>query len=87
MFFQKKVVGLVNQALLKKHQRRISSREFFEDFFAAKTFASCLVEAEKYNQFHDDMLDRYGDAYHAFRQYAQTTQCPGDQSSWPSFIS
>lgn len=85
--FRKKVVGLVNQALLKKRRIISREREFFEDFFAAKTFASCLVEAEKYHQFHDDMLDRYGDAYHAFRQYAQTTQCPGDQSSWPSFIS
>lgn len=42
--------------------------------------------AEKYHQFHDDMLDQYGGAYHALRQFADKTQCPGDQS-WPFFIS
>ena len=44
------------------------------------------AKAEKYHQFHDDMLDQYGDAYHALRQFADKTQCPGDQS-WPFFIS
>lgn len=42
--------------------------------------------AEKYHQFHDDMLDQYCGAYHALRQFADKTQCPGDQS-WPFFIS
>ena len=46
-----------------------------------------LAKAEKYHQFHDDMLDQYGSAYHALRHFADTTQCPGDQSSWPFFIS
>eukprot|EP00438_Fugacium_kawagutii_P012813 Skav211693 [mRNA] locus=scaffold216:631249:632452:- [translate_table: standard] len=44
--------------------------------------------AEKYHQFHDDMLDQYGSAYHALRKFADTTQCPGDlSSSWPFFAS
>lgn len=46
-----------------------------------------LAEAEKYHQFHDDMLDQYGSAYHALRKFADATQCPGDQSSWPFFAS
>ncbi|CAK9102904.1 Peptide methionine sulfoxide reductase MsrA 1 (Protein-methionine-S-oxide reductase 1) (Peptide-methionine (S)-S-oxide reductase 1) (Peptide Met(O) reductase 1) [Durusdinium trenchii] len=36
--------------------------------------------AEKYHQFHDDMMDHYGGAYHALRGFADNTKCPGDQS-------
>jgi len=39
--------------------------------------------AEKYHQFHDDMLDKYGNQYHSLRQFAQTTHCPGDRMAWP----
>lgn len=34
--------------------------------------------AEKYHQFHDDMMDKYSSDYHGLRQYAKTTGCPGD---------
>eukprot|EP00490_Sorites_sp_Unknown_P009446 CAMPEP_0114697920 /NCGR_PEP_ID=MMETSP0191-20121206/74303_1 /TAXON_ID=126664 /ORGANISM="Sorites sp." /LENGTH=245 /DNA_ID=CAMNT_0001997571 /DNA_START=28 /DNA_END=765 /DNA_ORIENTATION=+ len=44
-------------------------------------------EAEKYHQFHDDMLDQYGSAYHALRQFAPSTQCPGDHFTGPFFAS
>jgi hypothetical protein len=37
--------------------------------------------AEKYHQFHDDMVEAYGGTYHELRKYAQTTGCPGD-SGW-----
>jgi len=39
------------------------------------------VVAEKYHQFHDDMVESYGSDYNAFRKYAQKTGCPGD-GSW-----
>lgn len=39
--------------------------------------------AEKYHQFHDDMLDKYGNQYHSLRQFAQTTHCLGDRMAWP----
>lgn len=34
--------------------------------------------AEKYHQFHDDMMEAYGVVYHELRQYAAATKCPGD---------
>jgi peptide methionine sulfoxide reductase MsrA len=37
--------------------------------------------AEKYHQFHDDMMEAYGSEYNSFRRFASSTQCPGDQTS------
>mmetsp|Transcript_60158 Transcript_60158/g.143394 ORF Transcript_60158/g.143394 Transcript_60158/m.143394 type:complete len:242 (+) Transcript_60158:76-801(+) len=34
--------------------------------------------AEKYHQFHNDMLDIYGTEYNNLRRFAQNTKCPGD---------
>jgi len=34
--------------------------------------------AEKYHQFHDDMLDSYGRAYNDLQRFAARTSCPGD---------
>mmetsp|Transcript_9764 Transcript_9764/g.26491 ORF Transcript_9764/g.26491 Transcript_9764/m.26491 type:complete len:232 (-) Transcript_9764:174-869(-) len=34
--------------------------------------------AEKYHQFHDDMMDAYGGAYNALQRFASRTSCPGD---------
>lgn len=36
--------------------------------------------AEKYHQFHDDMMTSYGNTYASLRRYAQGTSCPGDQA-------
>lgn len=36
--------------------------------------------AEKYHQFHDDMIDAYGKPYNALQKFAEQTSCPGDQS-------
>lgn len=36
--------------------------------------------AEKYHQFHDDMMDSYGPAYNAMQKDCAGTECPGDQS-------
>jgi len=43
--------------------------------------------AEKYHQFHDDMIDQYGPSYHALAQYAQPTSCPGDTGFQKGFTS
>merc|ERR1719453_1000460 len=37
--------------------------------------------AEKYHQFHDDMMAHYGTAYAKLKDFARKTQCPGDQAS------
>jgi peptide methionine sulfoxide reductase MsrA len=34
--------------------------------------------AEKYHQFHDDMIKGYGSSYHELQEYATKTSCPGD---------
>jgi peptide methionine sulfoxide reductase MsrA len=34
--------------------------------------------AEKYHQFHDDMMESYGTAYGSMRHFAEKTMCPGD---------
>lgn len=34
--------------------------------------------AEKYHQFHDDMMDAYGSNYNSLRRFATSTGCPGD---------
>lgn len=34
--------------------------------------------AEKYHQFHDDMMDSYGNAYNSLQRFAKSTSCPGD---------
>lgn len=36
--------------------------------------------AEKYHQFHDDMMDSYGARYNSLSRFAQPTACPGDRS-------
>lgn len=36
--------------------------------------------AESYHQFHDDMTASYSSDYHALRQYASPTDCPGDHT-------
>lgn len=38
--------------------------------------------AEKYHQFHDDMIDAYGAEYNSLKKYAKATSCPGDESSF-----
>jgi len=39
--------------------------------------------AEKYHQFHNDMMASYGDDYNALGKYATGTACPGDYvQSW-----
>eukprot|EP00930_Biecheleria_cincta_P059062 TRINITY_DN44831_c0_g1_i1.p1 TRINITY_DN44831_c0_g1~~TRINITY_DN44831_c0_g1_i1.p1 ORF type:complete len:241 (-),score=54.65 TRINITY_DN44831_c0_g1_i1:120-842(-) len=40
--------------------------------------------AEKYHQFHDDMMESYGSAYNALQKIAHSTKCPGDEG--PSSI-
>lgn len=37
--------------------------------------------AEKYHQFHDDMVEVYGPAYNSLERFATSTSCPGDWSS------
>jgi hypothetical protein len=37
--------------------------------------------AEKYHQFHDDMMEAYGYKYNALDKWAAQTACPGDTSS------
>jgi len=39
--------------------------------------------AEKYHQFHDDMVESYGSEYHELRRFAEATGCPGDSSLNP----
>jgi hypothetical protein len=36
--------------------------------------------AEKYHQFHDDMMDSYGAPYNSLSRFAERTSCPGDTS-------
>jgi len=38
--------------------------------------------AEKFHQFHNDMVDNYGTAYNDLRSLAKATSCPGDVSSF-----
>eukprot|EP00450_Noctiluca_scintillans_P009591 CAMPEP_0194504060 /NCGR_PEP_ID=MMETSP0253-20130528/28735_1 /TAXON_ID=2966 /ORGANISM="Noctiluca scintillans" /LENGTH=218 /DNA_ID=CAMNT_0039346411 /DNA_START=40 /DNA_END=696 /DNA_ORIENTATION=- len=38
-------------------------------------------QAERYMQFHDDQIQKYGPAYNALKQYAPLTSCPADQSN------
>mmetsp|Transcript_22824 Transcript_22824/g.36313 ORF Transcript_22824/g.36313 Transcript_22824/m.36313 type:complete len:227 (+) Transcript_22824:78-758(+) len=35
-------------------------------------------EAEKYHQFHDDMMEQYSSDYHSLKQYAVGSECPND---------
>ena len=67
-------------------QKQVSRRGALFDGLLFQLFLES--EAEKYHQFHDDMLDRYGSQYHALRRFATETKCPGDQSwsiiSWGS---
>lgn len=42
--------------------------------------------AEKYHQFHNDMVDNYGPAYNALRQLAKATSCPGDKGGIMQFL-
>eukprot|EP00927_Polykrikos_kofoidii_P073512 TRINITY_DN6953_c0_g4_i1.p1 TRINITY_DN6953_c0_g4~~TRINITY_DN6953_c0_g4_i1.p1 ORF type:complete len:244 (-),score=24.39 TRINITY_DN6953_c0_g4_i1:569-1300(-) len=36
--------------------------------------------AEKYHQFHDDMMDSYGGTYNSLQKWAKKTSCPGDET-------
>lgn len=42
--------------------------------------------AEKYHQFHDDMMESYGSAYKSLQRWASVTQCPGDGGSLRSLF-
>jgi len=39
--------------------------------------------AEKYHQFHDDMMEAYGAAYDSLSRFAEGTSCPADGSDRP----
>ena len=49
------------------------------------TRAAAAAAGELYHQYHDDMVEKYGDAYKALRQPAlargtlAVSPCPGDQ--------
>lgn len=38
--------------------------------------------AEKYHQFHDDMMASYGSAYNGLNKIAKATSCPGDETTF-----
>lgn len=44
------------------------------------TAAYPATVAEKYHQFHDDMIETYTSAYHDLNDFASQTDCPGDDS-------